>query len=121
NRKVVGLDREHDGRWRVSVEDTTDGGVATVSAKFVFIGAGGGALPLLPKSKIPQGKSYGGFPLSGILLRCHVDAVSHRHHAKVYGKAEVGSPPMSVPHLDTRIIGSKHSVLFCPYAGWPGA
>ena len=118
NRKVVGLDREHDGRWRVSVEDTTDSGVATVSAKFVFIGAGGGALALLQKSKIPEGKGYGGFPVSGIWLRCDVDAVSHRHHAKVYGKAAVGSPPMSVPHLDTRIIGSKHSLLFGPYAGF---
>ena len=118
NRKVVGLDREHDGRWRVSVEDTNDGGVATVSAKFVFIGAGGGALALLQKSKIPEGKGYGGFPVSGIWLRCDVDAVSHRHHAKVYGKAAVGSPPMSVPHLDTRIIGSKHSLLFGPYAGF---
>ena len=118
NRKVVGLDREHDGRWRVSVDDTNDGGVATVSAKFVFIGAGGGALALLQKSKIPEGKGYGGFPVSGIWLRCDVDAVSHRHHAKVYGKAAVGSPPMSVPHLDTRIIGSKHSLLFGPYAGF---
>ena len=49
NRKVVGLDREDDGRWRVSVKDVLDGSVATVSAKFVFIGAGGGALPLLQK------------------------------------------------------------------------
>jgi len=118
NRKVVGLDRERDGRWRVSVEDTNDGGVATVSAKFVFIGAGGGALPLLQKSKIPEGKGYGGFPVSGIWLRCDVDAVSHRHHAKVYSKAAVGSPPMSVPHLDTRIIGGKDSLLFGPYAGF---
>jgi malate dehydrogenase (quinone) len=118
NRKVVGLDREDDGRWRVSVEDTYDGGVAAMSAKFVFIGAGGGALPLLQKSKIPEGKGYAGFPVSGIWLRCDADAVSHRHHAKVYGKAAVGSPPMSVPHLDTRIIGGKHSLLFGPYAGF---
>lgn len=118
NRKVVGLDREDDGRRRVSVEDTYDDGVVTVSAKFVFIGAGGGSLPLLQKSKIPEGKGYGGFPVSGIWLRCDVDAVSHRHHAKVYGKAFSGSPPMSVPHLDTRIIGGKHSLLFGPYAGF---
>ncbi|MBV9533614.1 MAG: malate dehydrogenase (quinone) [Bradyrhizobium sp.] len=118
NRKVVGLEREADGRWRVSVEDICDGGTETVSAKFVFIGAGGGTLPLLQKSKIPEGKGYGGFPVSGIWLRCDVDAVSHRHHAKVYGKASVGSPPMSVPHLDTRIIGGKHSLLFGPYAGF---
>jgi malate dehydrogenase (quinone) len=118
NRNVVGLDRDGEGRWRVSVEDTYDGGVTTVSAKFVFIGAGGGALPLLQKSKIPEGKGYGGFPVSGIWLRCDVDAISQRHHAKVYGKASVGSPPMSVPHLDERIIGGKRSLLFGPYAGF---
>jgi malate dehydrogenase (quinone) len=118
NREVVGLDREDDGRWRVSVKDTSDGAVATVSAKFVFIGAGGGSLSLLQKSRIPQGRGYGGFPVSGIWLRCDVDAISHRHHAKVYGKAASGSPPMSVPHLDTRIIGGKHSLLFGPYAGF---
>jgi malate dehydrogenase (quinone) len=118
NREVVGLDREDNGRWRVSVTDTNDGKVATVSTKFVFIGAGGGALPLLQKSKIPEGRGYGGFPVSGIWLRCDVDAVSRRHHAKVYGKAAAGSPPMSVPHLDTRIIGGKHSLLFGPYAGF---
>src|SRR6516165_5343602 len=118
NRKVVGLDREGDGHWRAAIEDTNDGGVATVSAKFVFIGAGGGALPLLQKSKIPEGKGYGGFPVSGIWLRCDVDAISNRHHAKVYGKAAVGSPPMSVPHLDERIIGGKRSLLFGPYAGF---
>jgi malate dehydrogenase (quinone) len=118
NRKVVGLDRGDDGRWRVSVEDTYDGGIEAFSAKFVFIGAGGGALPLLQKSKIPEGKGYGGFPVSGIWLRCDVDTVSQRHHAKVYGKAASGSPPMSVPHLDTRIIGGKRSLLFGPYAGF---
>src|SRR5206468_894680 len=114
----VGLDRDESGRWRVSVEDPRDGAREAVSARFVFIGAGGGALPLLQKSGIPEGKGYGGFPVSGIWLRCDVDSVSHRHHAKVYGKAASGSPPMSVPHLDTRIVGGKHSLLFGPYAGF---
>ncbi|WP_043355606.1 malate dehydrogenase (quinone) [Methylobacterium sp. B1] len=118
NRKVVALDRVDDGRWAVTVEDTYDGTRQTVTAKFVFIGAGGGSLPLLQASKIPEGRGYGGFPVSGIWLRCDVDAVSARHHAKVYGKAASGSPPMSVPHLDTRIIGGKRSLLFGPYAGF---
>jgi malate dehydrogenase (quinone) len=51
-------------------------------------------------------------------LRCDDPAISGRHHAKVYGKAAVGSPPMSVPHLDARIIGGQHSLLFGPYAGF---
>ncbi|HET6182829.1 MAG TPA: malate dehydrogenase (quinone) [Acetobacteraceae bacterium] len=115
---VVALDRAESGRWRVGIEDLEQGGTRTITAKFVFIGAGGGALELLQKSRIPEGHGYGGFPVSGIWLRCDVDAVSHRHHAKVYGKAAVGSPPMSVPHLDTRIIGGKKSLLFGPYAGF---
>ena len=115
--KVAALDREDGGRWRVSVEDA-EGDVQTVSAKFVFIGAGGGSLPLLQASNIPEGHGYGGFPVSGIWLRCDVDEISLRHQAKVYGKAASGSPPMSVPHLDTRVIGGKRSLLFGPYAGF---
>ena len=117
NQRVVGMVREDDGRWRVSLENA-DGSTRTVSAKFVFIGAGGGSLPLLQASNIPEGRGYGGFPVSGIWLRCDVDEISLRHHAKVYGKAASGSPPMSVPHLDTRIIGGKRSLLFGPYAGF---
>ena len=117
DRRVTGLDRDGD-RWRVTVEDTDDGGTSTVAAKFVFIGAGGGALPLLQRSGIPEGKGYGGFPVSGIWLRCDDESLAERHHAKVYGKAASGSPPMSVPHLDLRIIDGKKSLLFGPYAGF---
>ncbi len=116
--KVVELDRSKDGRWGVTVKDLETGDKQTVLAKFVFVGAGGDALRLLQKSKIPEGHGYAGFPVSGIWLRCDVDAVSARHHAKVYGKAGEGSPPMSVPHLDTRMIDGKRSLLFGPYAGF---
>jgi malate dehydrogenase (quinone) len=115
--KVTGLGRRTDGRWAVTVDDD-GGGRRTVAAKFVFIGAGGGGLELLEKSKIPEAHGYAGFPVSGIWLRCDVDEVSARHHAKVYGKAAEGSPPMSVPHLDTRMISGKRSLLFGPYAGF---
>ncbi|WP_393987966.1 malate dehydrogenase (quinone) [Xanthobacter sediminis] len=118
NHQVVGLEQEQGGRWNVTVEDLADKSRHSVSAKFVFIGAGGDALDLLQSSKIREGRGYGGFPVSGIWLRCDVDEVSQRHHAKVYGKASSGSPPMSVPHLDTRIIGGKKSLLFGPYAGF---
>jgi malate dehydrogenase (quinone) len=116
--KVVDLGRIDDGRWAVTVKDADTGDRRTVSAKFVFVGAGGGALELLEKSRIPEGHGYAGFPVSGIWLRCDVDEVSARHHAKVYGKAAEGSPPMSVPHLDTRMIAGKRSLLFGPYAGF---
>jgi malate dehydrogenase (quinone) len=116
--RVTNLVREDDGRWRLEVRDLDRGGKRSVKTKFVFIGAGGGALPLLQKSGIPEGRGYGGFPVSGIWLRCDNPEINKRHHAKVYGKAAVGSPPMSVPHLDTRIIGGRRSLLFGPYAGF---
>ena len=116
--EVVGLDRERDGRWRVTVKHAHTRQTHTVSAKFVFIGAGGGTLPLLQASKIPEGKGYGGFPVSGIWLRCDVPEIAAKHHAKVYGKAPSGSPPMSVPHLDARVVEGQHSLLFGPYAGF---
>jgi malate dehydrogenase (quinone) len=116
--KVVGLSRADAGGWRLKVKDLATGKKREVFAKFVFLGAGGGALKLLQKSKIPEARGYGGFPVSGLWLRCEVDALSERHHAKVYGKAAHGSPPMSVPHLDTRVIDGKQTLLFGPYAGF---
>jgi malate dehydrogenase (quinone) len=116
--RVIDLTRVENGNWRITVESGETGETAVTTAKFVFIGAGGGALELLQKSKIPEGHGYAGFPVSGIWLRCDVDAITERHHAKVYGKAAHGSPPMSVPHLDTRIVGGKRSLLFGPYAGF---
>jgi len=113
------LNLRRDGKlWRVQIRDEKTGQHRDVQAKFVFIGAGGGSLPLLQKSGIPEGHGYAGFPVSGIWLRCDRAEVSSRHHAKVYGKAATGSPPMSVPHLDTRHIEGKVSLLFGPYAGF---
>jgi len=102
----------------VQIRDEKTGQQLQVQSKFVFVGAGGGALSLLQKSGIPEGHGYGGFPVSGIWLRCDKPEISSRHHAKVYGKAATGSPPMSVPHLDTRHIEGKASLLFGPYAGF---
>ena len=116
--RVRNVARGSGGRWRVEVQDGRSGERRQATAKFVFIGAGGGALHLLQKSGIPEGKGFGGFPVGGIWLRCDDPEVNKRHHAKVYGKAAVGSPPMSVPHLDTRVIDGRHSILFGPYAGF---
>ena len=118
-RRVTHLRRNQGGKgWLVEIENTADKTKRVVNAGFVFIGAGGGSITLLQASGIPEGRGYGGFPVSGIWLRCDIDDVSNRHHAKVYGKAAHGSPPMSVPHLDTRIVGGKRSLLFGPYAGF---
>jgi malate dehydrogenase (quinone) len=113
NQPVDSLSQQRDGRWRVRMSDGK-----TINAGFVFLGAGGGALPLLQKSGIPESKGYGGFPVSGQWLVCNNPDIAQQHHAKVYGKAPLGAPPMSVPHLDTRIIEGKPALLFGPYAGF---
>lgn len=118
NEQIQTLHRLEDGRWEVHVKNLQTGAKNTVLAKFVFLGAGGGALPLLAKSGIPEGKGYGGFPVSGQWLVCTNPEIVEKHAAKVYGKASVGAPPMSVPHLDTRIIDGKKALLFGPYAGF---
>ena len=104
--------------WLVSVKDKTTGDEKMVRAKFVFIGAGGGALPLLEKAHIPEASGFGGFPVSGQWLKCNNADIIEQHYAKVYGLASVGAPPMSVPHLDTRVIDGKKELLFGPYAGF---
>ncbi|RVW03855.1 malate dehydrogenase (quinone) [Rhodococcus xishaensis] len=116
--EVRNLTKQADGSWLVKVRNLRTGAKKTVNAKFVFIGAGGGALHLLQKSGIKEAKGFGGFPVSGQFLRCTNPELIAQHRAKVYGKAAVGAPPMSVPHLDTRVIGGQEGLLFGPYAGW---
>ncbi|WP_174615140.1 malate dehydrogenase (quinone) [Virgibacillus ihumii] len=105
-----------DGTWEVKVH--SDEKIEHRTARFVFIGAGGGVLPLLQKTGIPESKHLGGFPVSGLFMVCNNPDVIEQHHAKVYSKAAVGAPPMSVPHLDTRFIENKKSLLFGPFAGF---
>ncbi len=114
--EVQDIKRGADGLWNVTVKNLGDGQSKTVRAKFVFIGAGGGSLPLLEKTGIPEAKGFGGVPVGGQWLVTTNQKLIDAHQAKVYGKASVGSPPMSVPHLDTRIIDGKKALLFGPFA-----
>ncbi|MFE8697722.1 malate:quinone oxidoreductase [Cytobacillus sp. FJAT-53684] len=115
---VEDIKRTSDGLWEVKVHNMDGGKTESHTAKFVFIGGGGGSLSLLQKTGIPESKHIGGFPVSGLFLVCNNPEVVEQHHAKVYGKAKVGAPPMSVPHLDTRYIDNKKSLLFGPFAGF---
>jgi len=118
NRNVKDLSKNSDGSWNVTLKNNADGSSETIQSKFVFLGAGGGALPLLQKSGIAEGKGYGGFPVSGMWLVCKRPEIIEQHQAKVYGMAPIGAPPMSVPHLDTRVIDGKKALLFGPFAGF---
>jgi len=116
--EVTDIDRAAGGGWMVESKNRKTGEVFHTLASFVFVGAGGGALKLLNKSGIEEIDGYGGFPVGGKWLRCVNPSVIQRHHSKVYGKAAIGAPPMSVPHLDTRLIDHQKQMLFGPYAGF---
>lgn len=113
---VTNLKKQDHGSWQVTVKNKQ--GTQTINSHFVFLGAGGGALKLLQKAGVKEAKGYGGFPVSGQWLVCENEAIVKQHHAKVYGKAAIGAPPMSVPHLDTRLIDGKSALLFGPFAGF---
>ncbi|WAC29631.1 malate dehydrogenase (quinone) [Ancylobacter sp. SL191] len=114
--EVADIARNADGSWRVTYGYTGTGETRTVDANMVFIGGGGGALHLLQKSGIPEGEDFAGFPVGGSFLVNDNPDTALRHLAKAYGKASVGAPPMSVPHLDTRYLDGKQVLLFGPFA-----
>jgi malate dehydrogenase (quinone) len=117
-KSVTSIKRQKAGGWKINLRDEVGHTPGSVTADFVFVGAGGNALNLLQKSGIPEIRGFGGFPVSGEFLRTDNPEIVARHHAKVYGKAAVGSPPMSVPHLDTRVVDGEASLMFGPYAGF---
>lgn len=117
NSTVTDFKRLEDNTWEVRVRNLEDDTIEFHTADFVFIGAGGGAIPLLQKTKIPESKNIGGFPISGEFLVCKNPDVVIQHEAKVYGKEPDGTPPMTVPHLDRRYIEGKSTLLFGPFAG----
>lgn len=116
--EVTDVKRSTDRHWDISLRHPASGEHGRIKSRFVFIGGGGGALHLLQRSGIPQGSGFGGFPVSGQFFRCTNAAVAAQHAGKVYGQASVGAPPMSVPHLDTRFVDGKRSLLFGPYGGF---
>lgn len=120
NTKVVDLKRGQSAKkpWKLKIKKQHSSDTSIIESPFVFLGAGGIALHLLQQSGIKEASGYGGFPVSGQWLICQNSELVKQHHAKVYSLAAVGAPPMSVPHLDTRIINGKQSLLFGPYAGF---
>ena len=115
--RVMNLKRK-DERWEVSAKNLATGEVRVSRAKFVFVGAGGGSLPLLQNSGIAEAKGLGGFPIGGQWLICDNPELVAKHQAKVYGQALDAAPTMAVPHLDTRILDGKKTLLFGPFAAW---
>lgn len=117
NTEVTGLKKQADGSWTVKTKKLVGQTKGAATARFVFVGAGGWALKLLQKAQLPEAKGYGTFPISGQFLRTDKAEIVAKHGVKVYSQAEAGAPPMSVPHLDKRIVDGEASLLFGPYAG----
>jgi malate dehydrogenase (quinone) len=115
--RVIDLDKTAAG-WDVKIRDLKTGEIRRNRAKFVFVGAGGGSLKLLQKAGIPESKGLGGFPIGGQWLVCDDPAIVAKHEAKVYGQPLDAAPTMAVPHLDTRILDGKKTLLFGPFAAW---
>ncbi|RTY92381.1 malate:quinone oxidoreductase [Flavobacterium sp. GT3R68] len=118
NHEVRKLKQRENGQWSIIIKDLELKENKKIRTDFVFIGAGGGSLPLLEKANIPEGEGFGGFPVSGQWLKCTNPKIIAKHFTKVYGKASVGAPPMSVPHIDSRMIKGEKALLFGPYAGF---
>jgi malate dehydrogenase (quinone) len=116
--EVRNLTRQSDGSWTLRVRNRRTGEKRTLNAKFVFIGAGGDALPLLQKSGIEEVRGYAGFPIGGRFLRADNPALTAAHRAKVYGTPAPGAPPLGALHLDLRFVNGKSWLVFGPYAGW---
>ncbi len=118
NCEVKKIRKKEDQTWRLKIKNLVNDEIIRTNTKFAFIGAGGGSLLLLEKANVEEGEGYGGFPVSGQWLKCNNEAIIQKHKVKVYGKAGVNAPPMSVPHLDSRIIDGKKELLFGPFAGF---
>lgn len=116
--EIEDIKRTDDDRWELHITNLATEDKYVNSTDFVFIGAGGAAISLLEDSDIPEAEGYGGFPVSGKFLQCNNPEIIEQHRAKAYGLAEAGSPPMSVPHLDSRVIDGKRTLLFGPFAGF---
>ncbi len=114
--ELIDLKKIDKNQWKLKVR--SQGRLVYLNTSYVFLGAGGKTINFLQKSKIPEAKMYGGFPVSGKWLICEEKSLTEKHNAKVYGKADIGSPPMSVPHLDTRWIEGKKFLLYGPFAGF---
>lgn len=122
--EVIGLTRQSDGGWQVITRNVKTGVEVETLAKTVLLGAGGWTLKLLRSARdqqgrpaVPEVRGYGLLPISGKFLKSENPEVVAQHQVKVYGQAPIGAPPMSVPHLDARVIDGKRSVLFGPFAG----
>jgi malate dehydrogenase (quinone) len=116
-RRVTRLRRASTG-WELTVRDVPSGEPRRVGTRFVFVGAGGGTIPLLQSAGLPVARGLGAFPIAGQWLVCENAAVVARHFGKVYGPPPRDSGALGGPHLDVRHLHGRRMLLFGPFATW---
>ncbi len=116
---VKRVHRSPSGTWLIETHHRGDMLPKQYRADVLFVGAGGGAFPILKKSHLPFARRFTGFPVGGRFLQAPITAEqAEQYRAKTYGKAKVGAPPMSVPHLDLRVADGQYYLLFGPFASF---
>jgi malate dehydrogenase (quinone) len=115
--KVTRL-RRGGGQWQLGLRCVSTGEVREQRARFVFVGAGGGSLPLLQSTGLAEVAGLGGFPIGGQWLVCDEPAICAQHEAKVYGATPPSSPSLGSGHLDVRRLDGQRQLLFGPFASW---
>ena len=118
NLEALSIKKIDNHGWGVTTKGVASKKEINFKANFVFITSGGDSLRLLQKTNIPEQIGYAGFPVNGKWLICNNPKINLQHTAKVYGKAQIGSPPMSMPHLDLRVVNGKRVLLFGPFASF---
>jgi malate dehydrogenase (quinone) len=115
--KVTRLQRGA-GEWHLSLRCSASGEERQQRTKFVFVGAGGGSLPLLQSTGLAEVEGLGGFPIGGQWLVCDEPSICAQHDSKVYGLTPPSSPSLGAGHLDVRRLNGQRQLLFGPFASW---
>ena len=110
--------KESKKRWIIDTTNNKLNKKISNESSLVFIGAGGMAINLLQKMKLKEAFGYAGYPISGKWLVSYNKSIIKKHKAKVYSHVLPKAPPMSIPHLDLRVIAGSEMLLFGPFAGF---
>tara|TARA_B110000967_G_C18872359_1_gene556184 strand:- start:861 stop:2336 length:1476 start_codon:yes stop_codon:yes gene_type:complete len=118
NSNVTSIKPTDNKEWIIHTKNNKKNKKFTNKSSLVFIGAGGMAINLLQKMKLREAYGYAGYPVSGKWLISTKKSLIKKHKAKVYSHVLPKAPPMSIPHLDLRVIGKSEVLLFGPFAGF---
>ena len=118
NSEVETIKQRKDKRYNILIRNLKTNKTIEMVSNYTFLGSGGKTISMLQDMKLNEAKGYAGFPISGKWLICNKADLVKMHNSKVYTQVMEGAPPMSIPHLDLRVISNKKLLLFGPFAGF---